>query len=169
MGDKFVSWEPLCHHFFTESEWVFFAVHVVTWQDRDRFCKHGSSICRSGPHYDALRIICAEKHTLIQNHIIDFRVKLSNFSKEFQNWSQIWEKCTVHTVKTWFCPNFMILRCQKNPVQSVRQNNFWQQNIKFQNICDYWLYWNLSKNWRKDSIPENLKILVSGYLIIINT
>ena len=40
------------YHFVTTSSqnWnEFLCLHVVTWQDRDRFCKHCSSICRSGP------------------------------------------------------------------------------------------------------------------------
>ena len=60
---------------------------------------------------------------------------------------------------------------QKN-VWRLRQNNFWQQNIKFQNIWDYLFYWNSSDKVKGIQvktcitliIPENLKILVSRYL-----
>ena len=68
-------------------------------------------------------------------------------------------------------------KVSKKNLGRVGQNNFWQQNIKFQNIWDYRFYWNSSDKEKGIQVktcitlimPENLKILVSRYLNLTST
>ena len=51
-----------------------------------------------------------------------------------------------------------------SPISYYSYNNFWQQNIKFQNISDYWFYWTKRRAWRsKPALSVNLKIPVRCY------
>ena len=78
--------------------------------------------------------------TITGSHIITFCPRISNrvsdLRKMYRADCQTMVSSTFRDVKraSWM---------SRNNLGSSPWNNFWQQNIKFQNICDYQFYWSL--------------------------